>query len=316
VSLVLALAALLPPADFEKDVLPILSERCFECHRDRAVTGKRPKGGLRLDGKEWILQGGFSGNTVVPGDADASELVRRVSLPADDEDVMPSQGEPLSKEEVETLRRWVDEGAPFGNWTGVASTPPAAKTETDHVPARVLLIRALGSGVAPLSPALVAKAAGDDARIEPAIPESPLLRVSFPAHRAEVDDTRVSELARIASNVVELDLSRTRVTDAGLAAVAEMKRLARLDLEGTAVTDAAVRRVQKLAELRYLNLVGTKVGDAALGEIAKMEKLEAVYLFGSEVSEKGVAELRAKRPSLKVQNERALPEVRPLPETD
>ena len=66
--------------DFRTEVLPILKARCVECHRDPAAnSGKRPKGGLRLDGKHWILEGTRSGPVVVPGDPTESllyELIR------------------------------------------------------------------------------------------------------------------------------------------------------------------------------------------------------------------------------------------------
>ena len=58
-----------PAVDFRTEVLPILKGRCVECHQDPATNaGKRPKGGLRLDGKHWIMEGTRSGPVVIPGD--------------------------------------------------------------------------------------------------------------------------------------------------------------------------------------------------------------------------------------------------------
>lgn len=91
--------------DFYRDVRPVLERRCVECHR-----GTHPKGGLRLDFREFANQGGDSGLAFEPGRASASELLRRVC--SDDEsEWMPPKGERMTASEVETLRKWIDEGA-------------------------------------------------------------------------------------------------------------------------------------------------------------------------------------------------------------
>ena len=59
---------------FETKIRPILAERCYGCHSTRV---KMPKGGLRLDRRETILEGGDSGPAVMPGDADASLIPGR-----------------------------------------------------------------------------------------------------------------------------------------------------------------------------------------------------------------------------------------------
>src|SRR5262249_3221573 len=60
---------------FEKRVRPLLADRCYRCHSDRA---KKLRGGLRLDTREGLLEGGNSGSVVVPGEPDRSLLIRAV----------------------------------------------------------------------------------------------------------------------------------------------------------------------------------------------------------------------------------------------
>jgi mono/diheme cytochrome c family protein len=98
--------------DFELDVWPILQEKCVTCHGPLDDFGK-----LRLDSKERMLKGGERGKTLVPGKPEESLMYTRVALPPDDLDIMPAEGEPLDKEQVETIRRWIAEGAEFGDWT-------------------------------------------------------------------------------------------------------------------------------------------------------------------------------------------------------
>ena len=97
---------------FEADVLPVLYRHCFSCHSEKQP---KPKGGLRLDSAQGIDDGGV----VVPGMPDASELLRRVSLPHTDPDVMPplkGGAQPLSDGERATLRAWIVAGASMGGW--------------------------------------------------------------------------------------------------------------------------------------------------------------------------------------------------------
>jgi uncharacterized protein DUF1549/uncharacterized protein DUF1553/cytochrome c len=94
------------PIDFPRDVLPLLQRFCVECH-----GAKLQKGELRLDTKGHAFQGGSSGKAFVAGNAGASELLRRVSLPKGDPEVMPARGDVLSPAQIDLLKRWIDEGA-------------------------------------------------------------------------------------------------------------------------------------------------------------------------------------------------------------
>lgn len=109
------------PVRFSRDVLPILSDHCFACHGPD--EGSR-KAKLRLDLREGALTPAKSGQrAVVPGEVNASELIRRI-VTQDPDDVMPppESHKALSAVQVETLRRWVAEGAPWGrHW---AFEPP------------------------------------------------------------------------------------------------------------------------------------------------------------------------------------------------
>ena len=103
------------PLDFGRDVRPLLAEHCFACHGpDEAAR----KGGLRLDeGDEARDAGVFDG--------DPAELVRRIDGAEDWELMPPPEVEnPLDDAAIETLRRWVEEGAPYAeHW---AFSPPSA----------------------------------------------------------------------------------------------------------------------------------------------------------------------------------------------
>ncbi|HKQ93917.1 MAG TPA: PSD1 and planctomycete cytochrome C domain-containing protein [Blastocatellia bacterium] len=91
--------------DFARDVRPIFEQNCFGCHgAERAMSQ------LRLDVKRLAMKGGQSGAVVILGDSKASLLMRRV-LGLGGEQQMPLGKEPLKPEQIEILRRWIDEGA-------------------------------------------------------------------------------------------------------------------------------------------------------------------------------------------------------------
>lgn len=109
--------------DFEKQILPIFKERCFECHQKEYTdkeTGrlKKPKGKFRMDNPQLMLKGGEEGNDVVPGDAAKSSVYVSTTLPEDDDLAMPPKGDRLTKEQQELIKKWINEGANFGAWKG------------------------------------------------------------------------------------------------------------------------------------------------------------------------------------------------------
>lgn len=122
------------PVDFSRDILPVLSDRCFACH---GPDENARKGRLRLDTQEGALGRGRSRETaVVPGDSAGSEVIRRL-LSEDPEERMPppESHRTVSPEELELLRRWIDQGAPWGrHWAYVPPRRPEVPVVSPPVP--------------------------------------------------------------------------------------------------------------------------------------------------------------------------------------
>ncbi len=104
------------PVDFRRDVQPLLSEFCFECHGpDRG----RRQAGLRLDVREQAMAQLESGvKAIVPGQSGQSELVRRIRA-EDDERMPPAEtGKRLSEQQRQVLEAWIAQGAPYAvHWS-------------------------------------------------------------------------------------------------------------------------------------------------------------------------------------------------------
>lgn len=101
--------------DFTTQVKPIINRSCISCH-----GGVRQKGGFSLLFREEALAKTESGRYgILPGDPGNSEMIRRINL-KDPEERMPYKHDPLSKEEIDILTRWVKEGAQWGeHWAYV-----------------------------------------------------------------------------------------------------------------------------------------------------------------------------------------------------
>ncbi len=102
------------PLEFNRDIRPILSDHCFACHGPDQNTREAD---MRLD----TQQGLFASDAapVVPGDAAASPLVQRIASDDVDERMPPAEfGKDLTPEQIDTLQRWVAQGAPWqGHWS-------------------------------------------------------------------------------------------------------------------------------------------------------------------------------------------------------
>ncbi|MFM2096615.1 MAG: hypothetical protein RIS70_3739 [Planctomycetota bacterium] len=96
------------PVDFHSQIRPILVSYCFRCH-----SSVKQEGELRLDSAAAIQRGGAGGAVLVPRQADQSRLLHAVSQTGDLK--MPPEGKSLTPQQVELLRRWIEQGAEFGD---------------------------------------------------------------------------------------------------------------------------------------------------------------------------------------------------------
>ncbi|MCA8997673.1 MAG: DUF1553 domain-containing protein [Planctomycetaceae bacterium] len=109
-----------PTIDFNRQIRPILSGRCYKCHGPDAETREA---GLRLDEAAGALKPLESGEAaIVAGKPEASSLIARV-VSDDEYERMPppSEGDPLTTAEIELLKQWISQGAPYDqHWSFVS----------------------------------------------------------------------------------------------------------------------------------------------------------------------------------------------------
>lgn len=122
--------------DFAAQVWPILQSTCIECHATPHIgdDGKKtkPKGNIVLDTKEGISTS-KKGKLIVAKKPADSLLLEAITRAPDAKKRMPpaKKADPLSKEQTDLIKKWIEQGASFGTWTGKNDDKADAKKNDD-----------------------------------------------------------------------------------------------------------------------------------------------------------------------------------------
>jgi len=235
------------------------------------------KAKLRLDTFDYVMRGGKDGVVVKPGDVKGSELYRRITLPRDHKDAMPAEGKPgLTEIQIKTIESWIASGAAQNiaveEVQGAPpppmpkpAPPPAAMDYHPRLEQLQKLQQELGVQLVPRS---------QDAR------DGLILRtVSAPE---KCTDATLTALKPVADLIVDVELSRTKITDAGAKLLGDFPNLISIDLSHTAITSAALVPLEKLPKLESLNLTATNVDDGGVLPFRKKPGLRHLYVFGTK----------------------------------
>jgi hypothetical protein len=101
-----------PKISYAANVAPILEYYCQDCHMPGQEGAKQS--GFLVDSYESVMNGTKFGQVVVPGSAESSTLYRLVAGKADPSIQMPHKKQSLTQEEIDTIKLWIDQGAPEG----------------------------------------------------------------------------------------------------------------------------------------------------------------------------------------------------------
>jgi len=280
--------------NFRNDIVPILDRHCWKCHGP-VERGKRAKAGIRLASRNELFGDQDGVVMVVPNDLEESLLYHVVSLPRDDADAMPPGGPGLEPKEMEALRDWIMAGAPFEAGATDPVTPKPAADDPAAEPRGV----AVATGP---DPAVLEKLAARGVPARTISQASPDLEFNANAlsHRITppFGDRDVDLLAGLEPFLVEIDLSSTEVTDAGIARLAGFDVLRSVKLKDTRIGDAAALVLAGLPSLEVVNVFGTSMGDAGLLELAGSSSIRTVYAGESAVTPSGVAAAERSDPEL------------------
>jgi uncharacterized membrane protein/mono/diheme cytochrome c family protein len=265
---------------FGARVKPVFTAHCVTCHGP-----SRRKANLRLDTYEAVMRGGKHGLVIKPGEPRGSELFRRISLTASDEDVMPPDNRRLlSRAEVRLIERWIQSGASrdlaVTAIRDIASEParPAVEVRFEEIDPE-----AVARQRAPLAAAMASLQQRFPNLLDYQSRNSPDVVVHAAWLGPKFGDGEVAALAALSDRIVSADFSSTAITDKSAAAIGAMKHLRTLRLTHTGITDATVESLAALGELEVMSLFDTGVSPAALPALARLPKLQRVYVGNTRI---------------------------------
>lgn len=258
-----------PDSFYARQIHPIFDTNCVACH-----GASKEQGGLRLDSYDLLLKGGKDGPVIVPNNAGKSILLERITLPIGDHHFMPAEGRPpLKPDQIAYLRAWIQQGA----------SPTATQLAGVSLPQTLqeLPIQPVGDYSA-MMPEIRRMQQSQGAKLLPvsAKPSDGLILNTVDAP-ATFRDAQLAQFQHFAPYIVEANLARTAITDAGFDTLAKFTHLRALHLEGTAITGSGLARLAPLSQLSYINLSGTKVTATALAPLKSMKSLHHIYLFNT-----------------------------------
>ena len=288
--------------DFAKQIQPILSESCAKCHGEKRASGKMRLHTAAALKEKWDADKGL----ITAGKPQESELYKRLVLPKGDKKLMPKGGEPLAKEKIDLIGRWIKEGAVLPVVAAVAAgdaKPQAAAKVADgaakkDAPKKRAQVPPPKVAAAPKE--AIDKLTGAGAQVMPLFADSSLLTVSFAHRSTPAGDAELALLAGVADQVYALNLADSKPTDAGLAPLSKLKNLATLHLERSSVTDAGLAHLAPIPNLEYLNLYGTGITDAGLKSLKGLKNLQHLYLWQTKVSYDAAMGMEKDTPGLEV----------------
>ena len=254
-------------------IQPVFSARCITCHGE-----DKHKGNLRLDDYRGLMRGGKDGPVIQSGSTQASDLFRRITLPAGHDDFMPKGKQPLTADQVKLIELWIGAGASDKLAVNAIKNAPSgsavrADVTFDEIdPATVVKLR---SAIAPAVSQLQKQFPNIldyDSR------SSADLRLNASTLGSRFGDRELEAFAPVADHIVVADLSRTAISDHSAGVIAAFKRLRVLRLVDTRLTDATLLRLDSLNQLESLDVFGTAITPAVLPMIAKFPKLSHFYV--------------------------------------
>lgn len=264
-------------------IQPIFKTKCYSCHGPNKQKGK-----LRMDDSLRLMKGGKDGVVIEPGNADASELIKRMLLPDYDDDHMPPKEKPQpTKEQLALIHWWISNGAAFDKKVNQLPQDDKIKpilTALQNVSPEIKTTSDLPSlPVEPADANVIAQLKEKNILVLPVALNSNYVTVSF-INDTTIDNNDLQLITKLSKQLVSLKLSGTNIDDEGLKLVAQCNNLIKLFLDGTHVTDNGLKDLAALANLRYLNLVDTKVSAQGIRQLKTLPKLASVYLYKTLVT--------------------------------
>jgi hypothetical protein len=263
-------------------IQPILQTRCYSCHGKNKQKGK-----LRMDDSLRLMKGGKDGPVIIPGNAEKSEMAKRLSLPREDDDHMPPKEKPQpTEQEIALIHWWIKSGASFDKKVKQLDQPeelkPALLALQNVQEKKIIVPDIPAKPVVKANDEAIKKLKDIGAVVEPVAQNTNYISANF-VTVTKPGDKEVQLLLPLKEQLIELKLGGASITDSALLVISQFKNLMRLQLDHTKITDKGLANLKVLENLRYLNLVGTAVTEKGVLQLKDLKNLRSIYLYQTGV---------------------------------
>jgi uncharacterized membrane protein len=290
---------------YRDDIAPILQNKCYNCH-----SSIKKKNGLRLDTKDFILKGGKNGPIFFPKNLEKSMLYTHLILPLEDEKHMPPKGKKqLSGHEIELIKQWILQGAPFEP-ISISSTAENVKLIQKVVTVAPVkdesILSTTSTGPIKVEPSkeiipgnekIITQLKSKGIIITPINDNSGALSINF-VHVANLEDSMLIGLNALKNQAVVLKFSGKKITDEQLHLLISFNNVHTLYLDNTSITDIGLTDIIKFPALEILNLYNTSISDGGLNALYNRKQLKKIYLWKTNVTQVGLNGLSLQIPKL------------------
>ena len=272
--------------DFSKQIVPILTANCYECHGN----GKH-KGGVHLDDWKWMTTERKGEWAVKPGDPSASLLLSNIELPESDDSAMPPTGNRVSSADIALIREWIVQGASAGN--GIS--PGAVSDNRWSLPERSLTADELAR-IQAQTPVM----AQFGVTVQPLAQGSSNYEANASLAAPPIGDAQVEKLVSLADFLVVLNLANSTISDLVGSIIVQFQSLRVIRIDHTQAGDQVAERLAGMQKLESINFVATKLTDAGLASLTKLKSLRRLYIWSSQTTPEGSKQFRIARPDVQL----------------
>lgn len=286
---------------FDDVVMAFIDVKCRSCHNQNKM-----KGGYDMTSYDLLMAGGESQSKgVIAGAPDASELLKRVLLPADHEDRMPPKGKtPLTELEIKILTGWINQGASQKQKVGEIKDSILTENVEAYLPeltAHLVKQHQTEQELEKIETKL--KSISSEIGLEVIRYESeegrePFFALSMTFPPAQITDESLKKLSPYYPYFRKVSLVGSEISDDGLYLVSKMKNLKELYLQKTKISSQGLAYLTELPELEMLNLSYTKIDDPGIIQLGSFPSLTRVYLLGNDLSDQVVQAAKKANPRI------------------
>jgi hypothetical protein len=273
----------------------------MDCHKPSIANGKKrsAKGGLRLDSARGFMKGGQQGAAIIPFAPEKSPLYTLTTLGEDDEDVMPSKGELLTKREQARLFDWIQQGATFGTWHGSEAAPEKGWNNWRNLSTKTnIFIEKIEKRLAPLTKEEISLLEKANFTAWGLTPQNKALRIRLTLD--QLDQQAMETLKRISKRCIQIEvhLGAHQKNGMSLKDILNIKfpSLMELKLHQLPLTTDELSLICQQAHLKTLNLYHIHLQKKHFTALQKRNSIETLILGNTSNFSHELHDLRKRWP--------------------